>query len=80
MDIWQAGFGFTVNHTEVLYRRLRQIILPAFIPGPLSPPFNLPISCALEREGVDSRLALLLYIYIYTVKNGVFYLHPPPAV
>ena len=44
-------------------RRLRQIILPSFLsycPRPsLSPPFDLrifPVSCALEREGVDSRL------------------------
>ena len=59
-----AGLGFAVNLADRGgARRLRQIILPSFLsyyPRPsLSPPFDLrifPVSCALEREGVDSRL------------------------
>ena len=58
---WPASLGFTVNLAEALEDYV--IILPSFLayyPRPsLSPPFDLRIftvSCALEREGVDSRL------------------------
>ena len=54
----QAGFSLVVNLAELL----EEIILPSFLsyyPRPsLSPPFDLhifPVSCALEREDIDSR-------------------------
>ena len=57
--IWPAGLGFVVNLAEALEDYIR-LYCPASILGPLSPPFDLhifPVSCTLEREGVDSRLA-----------------------